>query len=206
VISNRRIQMKEKKCAVYVRVSTADKQSTALQEHELRSFAEKRGWKIYRLYADKGESGAKVNRPALDEMWSDCRKRKVDIVLVWSLDRLARSLRQLIEGLEECRRLGIDFVSLKQEGMDTTSSSGRLLFHVIASVAEFERDLIRERVKAGLAEAKRCGKQLGRPAIKRLSHKEAQEIRAARKKGVTLRKLATQFGASLWAMHQAAQG
>jgi DNA invertase Pin-like site-specific DNA recombinase len=111
----------------------------------------------------------------------------------------------LIEGLEECRRLGIDFVSLKQEGMDTTSSGGRLLFHVIASVAEFERDLIRERVKAGLAEAKRSGKQLGRPAIKKLSPIEVEKIRAARKKGVTLRKLATQFGASLWAVHQATQ-
>lgn len=198
--------MKAKKTVgVYVRVSTADKQSTAMQEAELKAFAEKRGWVIYRVYSDQGESGAKVSRPALDEMWRDCRKRRFDIVLVWSLDRLARSMKQLIEGLDEFRELGIDFVSLKQEGMDTTTSGGRLLFHVIAAVAEFERDLIRERVRAGLAEAKRKGTRLGRPPIKKLTDIEERKIQAARKQGITLRVLSKQFGASLWAVHQASQ-
>src|SRR5580692_4505938 len=101
----------QKRVGVYVRVSTADKQSTAMQESELKAFAGKRRWVIHRIYSDQGESGAKSHRPALDEMWADCRKRKIDIVLVWSLDRLARSLKQLIEGLEELGQLGIDLVS-----------------------------------------------------------------------------------------------
>src|SRR6516162_8178157 len=115
----------EKVVGIYTRVSTVDRQDTKAQESEMRAFAEKRGWKIFRVYSDRGESGAKENRPALDELWRDCRQRRIDVVCVWSLDRLARSLKQLIESLEEFRRLKIDFVSFKQD-FDTTSSAGRL--------------------------------------------------------------------------------
>lgn len=192
--------MRIKKAAIYLRVSTVA-QDFAAQETELRRYAEQRGWQVT-IYADK-VSGVQHSRPALDQMWRHCRARKVDIVLVWSLDRFARSLKQLIAGLEEFRELGIDFVSLKQEGMDTTTSSGRLLFHIVASVAEFERDLLRQRVASGLAEAKRKGTRLGRPPIKKLSPEEITAIRIGREQGKTLRELATTVGASLWAVHQA---
>jgi DNA invertase Pin-like site-specific DNA recombinase len=181
---------KEKVCGVYTRVSTADRQDTKAQESELRTFAEKRGWKIYRVYSDRGESGAKEKRPALDELWRDCRQGHIDVVCVWSLDRLARSLKQLIESLEEFRRLKIDFVSFKQD-FDTTSSAGRLLFHVVGAVAEFERDLIRERVVAGMAQARREGKHCGRPGLRQFSAADIERIRAARnKERASIRQLA----------------
>jgi DNA invertase Pin-like site-specific DNA recombinase len=167
--------------AIYTRVSTADRQDTKAQESELRVFAEKRGWKICRVYSDRGESGAKERRPALDELWRDCKQGRIDIVCVWSLDRLARSLKQLIESLEEFRRLRIDFVSFKQD-FDTTSPAGRLLFHVVGAVAEFERDLIRERVIAGMEQAKRDGIHCGRPALRKFSAADIDRIRMARNK------------------------
>lgn len=174
------VEPKQKVAGLYVRVSTdGGRQDTKLQENELRTLAEKRGWKVYRVYEDR-ESGAKVNRPGLDEMWRDCRRGKLDLVAIWSLDRLARSVKQLVGALEEFRLLGIDFVSLRQEGMDTTSSSGRLLFHVISSVAEFERELIRERVVAGMNEARRKGRKIGRPKKRDFSPVEVEEIRKAR--------------------------
>jgi DNA invertase Pin-like site-specific DNA recombinase len=182
----------EKVCGIYTRVSTADRQDTKAQESELKAFAEKRGWKIYRVYSDRGESGAKEKRPALNELWRDCKQGRVDIVCVWSLDRLARSLKQLIESLEEFRRLKIDFVSFKQD-FDTTSSAGRLLFHVVGAVAEFERDLIRERVIAGMAQARRDGKHCGRPGLRQFSEADIKRIRAARCDGrLSVRSLALQ--------------
>jgi DNA invertase Pin-like site-specific DNA recombinase len=193
----------KKKVGVYVRVSTQD-QSTKAQESELREFAKNRGWEVTGIYSDT-ISGTAKSRPGLDDLMSDCRKRKFAAVLVWKFDRFARSLRHLVTALEEFKALGIDFISAT-EGVDTTVPSGELVFQIFGAIAQFERTLICERVRAGLTEAKRKGKQLGRPAIKKLSHMEVKEIRAARKNGITLRKLATQFGASLWAVHQAAQG
>jgi len=125
-------------------------------------------------------------------------------VLVWKFDRFARSLRHLVTALDEFKRLRVDFISAT-EGVDTTLPSGELVFQIFGAIAQFEAGLISERVKAGLAEAKRNGKQLGRPAIKKLSEAEVAKIRAARRKGVTLRKLASQFGASLWAVYQASR-
>ena len=193
---------KPKRVGLYVRVSTTG-QNTKAQQAELRAYAESRGWTVTRVYTDQ-ISGAVHNRPALQELMSDCKRRKVDIVLVWKFDRFARSLRHLVTALEDFRRLRIDFVSAT-EGVDTTSPSGELVFQIFGAIAQFERALISERVKAGIAEARRNGRQLGRPAIKRLSDAEIAKIRAARLKGVTLRKLATQYGASLWAVHQASQ-
>lgn len=192
--------MKQKRVALYTRVSTQD-QSTKAQEFELQQFAKHRKWTVTRIYADK-KSGATKSRPALDELMADCRQRKVDTVLVWKFDRFARSLRHLVTALEEFKRLGIDFVSAT-EGVDTTVPSGELVFQIFGAIAQFERSLISERVKAGLAEAIRNGKKIGRPAIKTLSPKEIQKIRAARRRGVTLKKLSNQFGASMWAIHQA---
>jgi len=192
-----------KRVAIYTRVSTQE-QSTKAQATELLAFAKNRNWTVVKVYADK-ISGTINSRPALDELMADCRKRKVDAVLVWKFDRFARSLRHLVTALEEFKGLGIDFISAT-EGVDTTVPSGELVFQIFGAIAQFERTLICERVKAGIAEARRNGKRLGRPAIKKLSDAEIRKIRAARRRGVPLRKLATQFGASLWAVHQASRG
>jgi DNA invertase Pin-like site-specific DNA recombinase len=194
---------KLKVAGLYVRVSTNDgRQDTKLQENELRTLAAKRGWRIFKVYRDC-ESGAVRHRAGLDELWRDCRHGKLDVVAVWSLDRLARSLKQLIESLEEFRRLKVDFVSLKQDGMDTTTSSGRLLFHVVASVAEFERELIRERVVAGMNEARRRGRRIGRPKKKEFSALEVEEIRKARQSDqASIRGLAKRFAATEYIVKQ----
>ena len=144
-------------------------------------------------------------RPALQELMAACRQRKIDVVLVWKFDRFARSLRHLVTALEEFKHLGVDFISAT-EGIDTTLPSGELVFQIFGAVAQFEASLTSERVRAGLAEAKRNGKRLGRPAIKKLSQAEIIQLRAARRKGMTLRRLASQFGASVWAVHQACRG
>jgi DNA invertase Pin-like site-specific DNA recombinase len=193
---------KTKRAAIYARVST-DSQSTKAQENELKAYAENRGWAVKEIYSDK-VCGAKDNRPALQELMTACRQRKFDVVLVWKFDRFARSLRHLVTALEEFKRLGVDFISAT-EGVDTTIPSGELVFQIFGAIAQFERALISERVRAGIAEARRSGRQMGRPAIKKLSEAEIAKIRAARRKGVTLRRLASVFGASLWAVHQACQ-
>ncbi len=191
---------KEKVVGLYTRVSTADKQNIRLQEDELKQFAANRGWKIYKVYSDRGQSGAVEKRPALEELWADCRKRRVDIVCVWALDRLARSLKQLIQSLDEFRVLGIDFVSYKQD-FDTTSSSGRLLFHVVGAVAEFERDLIRERVIAGMAQARREGKRIGRPTSRKFSTSEIETIQSTwKKEQPSVRSLAVRFNCTHYSM------
>lgn len=154
---------------------------------------------------DTGSRRLTQSRPALDELMTDCRKRRLDVVLVWKFDRFARSLRQLVSALEEFRRLGVDFISAT-EGVDTTVPSGELVFQIFGAIAQFERALIVERVKAGLEQAKRDGKVLGRPAIKKLSEKEIERIRVERSKGITLRELAKKFGASLWSVYQASLG
>jgi DNA invertase Pin-like site-specific DNA recombinase len=196
--------MKLQRAAAYVRVSTT-LQNTKAQEAELKEYAERRGWEVTKVYADT-ISGAKDNRPALQALMADCRKRKVDIVLVWKFDRFARSLRNLVGALEEFKQLGIAFVSAT-EGVDTTIPSGELVFQIFGAIAQFERSLISERVRVGLAQAKRCGKQLGRPAIKRLSPQEWDRVRRERKSGkFTLRELAGKHGTSIWAVHQATRG
>src|SRR5713226_4218279 len=135
-----------------------------MQLEEVRAYCERREWKIVGEYVDTGISGAKEHRPALDRLLITCRKRLVDAVVVYRYDRFARSLRQLVNALEEFRALGIDFVSL-HEGVDTSTPNGRLVFGIFASIAEFERELIRDRVRSGLAAAKAKGKRLGRPAV-----------------------------------------
>jgi len=133
-----------------------------MQLGELRAYCQQRGWEVAGEYVDTGISGAKEHRPALDRLLEDCRRRRLDAVVVYRYDRFARSLRQLVNALEEFRALGIDFVSL-HEGVDTSTPNGRLVFGIFASIAEFERELIRDRVRSGLAAAKARGKRLGRP-------------------------------------------
>jgi DNA invertase Pin-like site-specific DNA recombinase len=153
-----------KRAAIYARVSTHNGQNPEMQLDEVREYCRLRGWKVVGEYVDEGISGSKEHRPALDRLIAACQKRLVDAVVVYRYDRFARSLRQLVNALDEFRALGIDFVSL-HEGVDTSTPNGRLVFGIFASIAEFERELIRDRVRSGLALARSRGRQLGRPRI-----------------------------------------
>jgi putative DNA-invertase from lambdoid prophage Rac len=196
---------KNRRVGVYVRVSLGT-QSTQAQEVALNDFAAAKGWCIHKVYADTGVSGAKEHRPALDEMWADCRKRRIDTCLIFSLDRLARSLKQLIHSLDEFGRLGIDLVCLRQD-IDTTSSTGRLLYHIVGAVCEFERDLIRSRVVSGMENARRKGKHIGRPPLRRFSPRERAEIQEARAREQTsIRKLAIRHGTTQFMISQILAG
>ena len=193
--------MKEKRVGIYVRVSTASGQDTAMQEAELSEYAERRGWNA-KIYRDKGQSGTKEHRPALDALLADVRKRRIDIVAVWSLDRLARTVRQLLELADEFNSLGVDLFSYKQN-IDTSSPAGRLTYQVLSSVAEFERELLRARVRSGLANARAKGKVLGRPPLRKLSAAETRELRRQRvEHKVPFRVLAEKFGISVFSAHR----
>jgi DNA invertase Pin-like site-specific DNA recombinase len=135
--------------------------------------------------------------PELNALLGDLRKRKVDVILVWALDRLARSLKHLLTIAEECKALGVDIVCLKQS-IDTTLPAGRLTFQVLGAVAEFEREMLRERVNSGMAQAKRAGKRIGRPALHRFGVREIERVRTLRSKGESVRKLAKDFGSTQW--------
>ena len=148
------------RAAIYARVSTFD-QEPENQLAELRQYAEHRGWSAVE-FVDRGVSGAKDRRPGLDQLLADARRRKFDVVVCWRLDRLGRNLRHLVTLLEDLHAVGVGFVSLG-EGIDFTTPAGRLQLHILAALAEFERERIRERVMAGLVRAKAQGVRLGRP-------------------------------------------
>jgi len=167
--------------AIYARVSTTD-QSTDSQLLDLRRYTQERNWHVFREYCDNGISGTKDNRPALNQLMDDAKKRRFDVVLVWRFDRFARSTKHLILALEEFKNLGIDFVSY-QENIDTSSPLGSAIFTIISAVAQLERDIIAERVKAGLRRAKENGKRLGRPEVSI----DEGEIRQLRSEGLSLR-------------------
>jgi len=150
------------KAALYGRVSTMNGQHPEMQLADLREFAARRGWEIVREYVDEGVSGSKESRPELNRLMQDARRRQFDIVLVWKVDRFGRSLKHLVNALAELDSCGVAFASLK-DNLDLSTPSGRLMFGIIAAMAEFERSLIQERVKAGLNHARRNGKTLGRP-------------------------------------------
>jgi DNA invertase Pin-like site-specific DNA recombinase len=152
------------KAAIYARVSTFD-QEPENQLQELRRYAEARGWSVVE-FVDRGVSGTKDRRPALDQLVSDAKRRRFDVVVCWRLDRLGRNLKHLITLLEDLQALGVAFVSLA-EGIDATTAAGKLQLHILGAIAEFERERIRERVLAGLARARAQGKRLGRPRTRR---------------------------------------
>ena len=181
--------MNTKNVAIYARVST-DRQSTESQLSTLRAYLEKRSWTLFKEYIDTGFTGSNTKRPVFNEMIADAKKRSFDVLLVYKLDRLSRSLKDLITTLDELQALEIDFVSY-DNGLDTTTPTGRLLFHVVGAVAEFEKELIRERVKAGLNNARSKGKRLGRPPIPSL---KLEEAKALRKTGISFRKIAGKIG------------
>src|SRR5437867_2267119 len=148
------------KAALYVRVSTLD-QNTENQAIELRRYVEARGWTAIE-YRDHGVSGAKDRRPALDQLVIDAKRRRFSVLVVWRLDRLGRNLRHLVTLIDELTAVGVGFASLG-EGIDTQTPAGRLQLHILAALAEFERERIRERVLAGLQRARTQGTRLGRP-------------------------------------------
>lgn len=174
------------RAAIYARVSTTD-QTAENQLLELRRYSEARGWTTTE-YVDTGVSGAKDRRPALDQVLADARRRRFDVLVCWRLDRLGRNLKHLITLLDELHALGIAFVSLN-EGIDATTPAGRLQMHLLGAIAEFERARIVERVRAGMARARKDGKRLGRrphritdDAIARTAHLSQRD--AARALGV----------------------
>ena len=177
-------------CAIYARVSTTD-QSTEPQLLDLRAYVKARGWKVYSEYCDHGISGNKDSRPALNRLMNDARKRRFDVVLVWRFDRFARSTKHLVLALEEFKNLGIDFVSY-QENIDTSSPLGAAIFTIISAVAQLERDIIAERVKAGLRRATENGKRLGRPR----ASVDLQRVRKMASAGLSHRTIARRLRTS----------
>lgn len=153
--------MKTLRAALYARVSTKD-QEERMQTREMMEMSRRRKW-TPTLFPDHAESGSKQSRPELDRMMAECRRRKFDVVVVYRFDRFARSVRQLVNALAEFDALGIQFVSVHEQ-IDTTTPQGRFFFHVFGALAEFEREIIRERVKSGMADARARGARIGRPA------------------------------------------
>jgi DNA invertase Pin-like site-specific DNA recombinase len=186
--------------ALYARVSTHAGQNPEMQLAELREYCTRRGWEICGEFVDTGITGARERRPELDRMLAACRRRQVDAVVVYRYDRFARSLRQLVNALCEFDSLGIQFISL-HEGVDTSTPNGRLVFGIFASIAEFERELIRERVRSGIAAARAQGKRIGRPR----RPVDAGRVRELRALGWSWAQIARELGAGLGTVHRAGQ-
>jgi DNA invertase Pin-like site-specific DNA recombinase len=182
-----------KRAVLYLRVSTIE-QTTANQERELREVASRMGREVIRVYKDHGVSGARGRdkRPAFNAMCRDATQRRFDVIMAWSVDRLGRSLQDLATFLSEIHALRIDLY-LHQQGIDTTTPAGKAMFQMMGVFAEFERAMIRERVRAGLARAKSEGKRLGRPRIApELEERIRKALSIPGRPGV--RKIANQFG------------
>ena len=175
----------------YLRVSRAD-QDPALQDDETADLIAKRGWKLVDTYTDHGVSGSREKRPALDRLLVDARRRRMDVVLVWKADRLFRSLKAMVTTLDEWASMGVGFVSAT-EVFDSTTPQGKLLLHLTSAFAEFERNLIVERTRAGIAAAKRRGVHVGRPRA-RLDVDHLRELRAG---GMSVRKIAETVGVGI---------
>lgn len=181
-----------KRIAVYCRISTLHNgQSVEMQLRDLRRLAEHRGFEIVHEYLDEGVSGAKDSRPALDEMLANARRGHFQAILVWKLDRLGRSLTHLVRLLDDFRAWGVELISFS-EGLDFSTATGKLLYQVICAFAEFERDCIRERVRAGLRNARAKGRKLGRPRIA----VDASRIAALRAQGRSWSAICAETGLS----------
>ncbi len=184
--------------AIYARVSTTDKgQDVGMQLRDLEAYAKARDWTVRDKFVDEGISGSQTKRPALDRLLSACRRRQVDVVLVWRLDRLGRSLKHLIMTLDEFQSLGVAFVSLHEQ-LDCTTAAGQLLLHLLGAFAEFERAIIRERVKAGLANARHKGTRLGRPRLAI----DSLQVKTLQKTGHSIRQIARALHVSPASVHK----
>jgi len=189
------------RAAIYARVSTSNQgQDPHVQTRELGEFCTHRGWTLAE-YVDIGISGTKEKRPALDRLMADAHKRKFDVVVVWRFDRFARSVSHLLRALETFNSLGIAFVSLSEQ-IDTSTPTGKMVFTVLGAVAELERSLIVERVRAGLRNARAKGKRLGRPS----KAVDAATIARLRQEGATWRAIAKELGVGVGTLYRVAQG
>ena len=177
--------------ALYARVSTLNNQDPEMQLRELREYAGRRGWQVADEYIDQGVSGCKESRPALNQLMSDACRRSFDAILVWKIDRWGRSLKHLVTSLAELDAYGIAFVSLR-DNLDLSTPSGRLMMQLFGAMAEFERALIQERVRAGLRNARAKGKRLGRPRVM----VDASRIAALRSQGRSWAQIKTEVGVS----------
>jgi len=187
--------------AIYGRVSTnGHGQDVGMQTRDLEQFTAARGWTLVDSYLDVGISGAKDKRPQLDRLMADAHRRKFDVVIVWKFDRFARSVSHLLRALETFNSLGIGFVSLS-ESLDTSTPAGKMVFTVLGAVAELERSLIAERVRAGLRNAKAKGKRLGRPRV----FPDARRIATLREEGLSWAKIADRLGVGEGTVYRAAQ-
>jgi DNA invertase Pin-like site-specific DNA recombinase len=173
-----------KRAALYLRVSTLD-QHPETQLHDLHLLAQQRGYEIAAKYTDHGVSGARVRRPGLDQLMAEARRGRFDVVVVWACDRLARSVRHFLEVLDELNRLNIEFVSFR-ENLDTGGALGRAVVVIISAIAELERSLIIERVRAGMRRAKLEGRHIGRKPLEL----DEVSIRNDRRRGLSLREIA----------------
>ena len=184
--------------ALYCRVSTTGKgQDTEVQARELREFAARRGWEIVQEFTDSGVSGAKESRPALDEMLKAAKRRRFDAVLCWKLDRIGRSLKHLVNLLAEFEAVGVALVSFS-DNLDLSTPQGRLMFQIIGAMAEFERSLICERVKAGIAHRKAQGKKFGGRTAKAL---DMVEVTRMRESGASLAEIGKAMHVSVGTIH-----
>jgi len=186
------------RAAIYARVSTSNQgQDPRVQTRELTEYCDRRGWTVAGEYVDVGISGATEKRPELDRLMSDAHKRRFDVIVVWRFDRFARSVSHLLRALETFKALGIDFVSFSEQ-MDTSTPAGKMVFTVLGAVAELERSLIVERVKAGLRNARARGKRLGRPRVS----VDANRIGRLRSQGRSIREIARELGCSRSIVHK----
>ncbi len=192
--------MKTNRVALYARVSTLAGQSPEMQLVELREYAARRGWQVIEEYVDHGVSGAKESRPALNRLMADAKQRRFDVIAVWKIDRFGRSLRHLVNSIAELDSFGVAFVSLK-DSIDLSSPSGVLLFQLIAAMSQFERSLIQERVRAGLQNAKRKGKRLGRRPVE----VDLAQVASLRGSGASWRTISNEMGISVGKLHKAFQ-
>jgi DNA invertase Pin-like site-specific DNA recombinase len=178
--------------ALYCRVSTIHHgQSVDMQLHDLRKLAEQRGFYIVKEYSDQGISGSKNSRPALDAMLADARRGKFQILLTWRLDRLGRSTAHLINLLDDLKNSGVELISFS-EGLDFSTASGKLFYTLISAFAEFEKNVIGERVRAGLRNARSKGTRLGRPQVQA----DAAKIATLRSQGASWRTISDTLGIS----------
>src|ERR1043166_7525185 len=185
------------KAAIYARVSTNNGQDPTMQTRELRDYCERRGWELAGEYVDVGISGSKEKRPKLDQLMTDAHRRRFDCVVVWKFDRFARSVSHLLRALETFKAQGIEFVSFSEQ-MDTSTPAGKMVFTVLGAVAELERSLIVERVKAGLRNAKAKGKHLGRP--KRIV--DTRHVAALRAGGAGWKRIAQMMGVGVGTLYR----
>lgn len=188
------------KAALYVRVST-DSQTTLNQRRELEAYCGRQGWDVAQVYDDTGISGAKAERPALNQMLKDAASQKFDVLVVWKIDRLARSTSNLLSILQQLQAAGVGFVATTQQ-IDTTTAYGRMVLTFLAAIAEFERELIRERVVSGIARAQADGVKCGRPR----TGFDVGKAMLMRNEGKSLRSIAKEIGVGFATVHRVLAG